>query len=59
METSLTDELVGRQLGNFVIERLLSVGGMAHVYQARDVLLGREVAIKALSPMFLADPGYV
>jgi serine/threonine protein kinase len=59
METSLTDELVGRQLGNFVIERLLGVGGMAHVYLARDVFLGREVAIKALSPMFLTDPGYV
>jgi serine/threonine protein kinase len=59
METSLRDELIGRQLGNFVIERLLGVGGMAHVYQARDVLLEREVAIKALSPMFLTDPGYV
>jgi serine/threonine-protein kinase len=59
METSLTDELIGRRLGNFVVERLLGVGGMAHVYQAHDALLGREVAIKALSPAFLADPGYV
>jgi serine/threonine protein kinase len=59
LETSFTDELIGRRLENFVIERLVGVGGMAHVYQARDLLLGREVAIKALSPMFLTDAGYV
>jgi len=59
METSFTDELIGRRLENFVVERLVGVGRMAHVYQARDLLLGREVAIKALSPMFLTDAGYV
>ena len=50
---------IGRRLENYVIERLLGAGGMANVYQARDTLHGREVAIKALSPVFLTDPGYV
>jgi len=59
METSLTDEFIGQRLENYVIERLLGAGGMANVYQARDTLHGREVAIKALSPVFLTDPGYV
>jgi eukaryotic-like serine/threonine-protein kinase len=59
MDTSLTDEFIGQRLENYVIERLLGAGGMANVYQARDTLHGREVAIKALSPVFLTDPGYV
>jgi eukaryotic-like serine/threonine-protein kinase len=59
METSLTDEFIGQRLEIYVIERLLGAGGMANVYQAHDTLHGREVAIKALSPVFLTDPGYV
>jgi serine/threonine-protein kinase len=59
MDTSLTDEFIGQRLEIYVIERLLGAGGMANVYQARDTLHGRHVAIKALSPLFLTDPGYV
>jgi serine/threonine-protein kinase len=59
METSPTDGFIGQRLENYDIERLLGAGGMANVYQASDTLHGREVAIKALSPAFLTDPGYV
>src|SRR5690242_15481530 len=59
MDTSLTDELIGTQVGKYHIERLLGVGGMANVYRARDLARGREVAIKALAPAFLKDAGYV
>src|SRR5262245_38945222 len=59
MDTSLTDEFIGQRLENYVIERLLGAGGMANVYRARDTLHRREVAIKALSPAFLTDRGYV
>src|SRR5215831_5353607 len=59
METSPTDGVIGQRLENYDIERLRGAGGMANVYQARDTLHGREVAIKALSPAFLTDPGYV
>ena len=59
METSPRDDLIGQHLGDFMIERLLGVGGMAYVYQAHDVLLGRHVAVKALPPAFLTDSDYV
>src|SRR5690242_13790774 len=59
METSPGEALVGRQIEHFVVEQLIGAGGMAYVYRARDLLLGRTVALKALSPAFLTDPGYV
>jgi serine/threonine protein kinase len=37
------DELVGRQLANFQLQRLLGRGGMASVYYAVDVKLQRPV----------------
>lgn len=33
-------------------------GGMAHVYIARHVVLGRRVAIKVIRPEFVADSGF-
>jgi len=44
-------ERVATALANrYVVERELGHGGMATVYLARDVALGREVAIKVLPP---------
>ncbi len=48
-------DLIGRQIGNYVIERPLGRGGMAVVYLARHPALGREVAVKLLSPEYKAD----
>ena len=47
--------IVGRQVGPYQIVALLGSGGMAEVYRARDLKLGRDVAIKILPAQFMAD----
>jgi eukaryotic-like serine/threonine-protein kinase len=51
----LQELLAGRyRLGN-----LIGAGGMATIYEAEDVALGRRVAIKLLQPQFASDTGFV
>jgi len=47
---------VGTRLGDYEVVSLLGSGGMGEVYRARDLRLGREVAIKVLPPFFCSDP---
>ena len=49
--------LSGKRLGDYELDRRLTSGGMAHIYLARDVQLGRTVAVKVLTPDILEkDP---
>jgi eukaryotic-like serine/threonine-protein kinase len=48
-------DLAGRQLGPYRILGLLGIGGMGHVYRARDTALDREVAIKILPRRVAGD----
>src|SRR2546425_5329558 len=46
----------GQRLGSYEVVAALGAGGMGEVYRARDLKLGRDVAIKILPAEFAADP---
>src|SRR6266480_1509631 len=52
--------LVGRVFSSrYEIQREVAQGGMAEVYLARDQLLNRPVALKALFPEYAREPSFV
>ena len=46
----------GTRLGPYDVTALIAQGGMGEVYRARDMKLGRDVALKVLPDVFADDP---
>ncbi len=55
-DATVTQVVVGSQLGPYLVEGLLGAGGMGQVFKARDTRLGRSVAIKTSHKPF--DPRF-
>lgn len=43
------DRLLGMQFGSYRLQRLIAAGGMARIYEAEDIVLNRQVAVKVLN----------
>ena len=52
------DPLIGRQVANYRIERLIGRGGMASVYYATDIRLNRPAAVKVIDAHFREKEAY-
>lgn len=54
-----TGPLTGKVFsGRYQIGELLGIGGMAEVYSAQDMTLGRIVAVKTMLPQYASDPDF-
>jgi serine/threonine-protein kinase len=56
LDAQRRSNLIGRRLSEYEIQEWIGAGGMGEVYRARDIKLGRDVAIKMLPPFLAGSP---
>jgi serine/threonine-protein kinase len=57
--TSVVDPMIGRHVGEYIIQRAIGGGGMGVVYEGLQPLIGRRAAIKILRPQIAGDPEHI
>src|SRR5512140_92081 len=50
------DPMLGTRIGDYIVEERIGSGGMGIVYRAVQPLIGKQVAIKILSPYMASHP---
>lgn len=50
------DELIGKQIGEFVVQERIGEGGMATVYRAYQKSVNRDIALKVINLYHVSDP---
>jgi serine/threonine protein kinase len=55
----MADELLGKIIGGYEIQKRIGAGGMAAVYLARQQSMNRQVAIKVLPKQYMNDDTYL
>ncbi|MFH0939827.1 MAG: FHA domain-containing serine/threonine-protein kinase [Planctomycetota bacterium] len=51
--------LIGKQIGGYQLITRIGIGGMGEVYKATQLSLGRQVALKLLSPRLTRDRAFI
>ncbi|MBE6464421.1 MAG: Stk1 family PASTA domain-containing Ser/Thr kinase [Eggerthellaceae bacterium] len=55
----MNDSMIGKLIASrYQITERLGIGGMAEVFKAQDIVLGRTVALKIMLPQYAADPEF-
>ncbi|MFQ6045806.1 MAG: serine/threonine-protein kinase [Gemmatimonadales bacterium] len=58
MTTLDPEDLIGREIGRYTLDRLIGHGGFAWVFAGRQTSDGRQVAVKILKPRYAHDPEF-